>query len=492
VDALLNHWVERRDKATAAEILQDVVRKTNFDVVMLAQKDGPQRAANIGKLIEITRQLARQGTAGLDEVVRYLRDRAGDTAVRESEAQIVSQEDDVVRLLTVHQAKGLEFDVVIVPDLAAQAGRAAGDRTVFSDRWGVLAGAAYGLHRKPLPHSLILEAKQLEEDQQYEEEKRLLYVAVTRARSMLVLGEGFSKQTGPWLQWMERLFESVQPGALARARDGKPQSVKFKDFCIKVLPASQLNVPEQLEFGGDAILVGETQIPSARQPRIQAGVDMTPSDLTTLDGCFRYFHWTRVGGLAEPGHQPTANSPQMRLGSIAHKILETSIPGRAEFVSVDVPDLEFVLNSAEWRDLASAAPEREMPFMMHFAVDGQDCWVRGRMDATVISEVPRIIDYKYARWKEGAESGYEVQIMTYALALMKALDVERAIGEIWYVKSPMKIVRREYTRQEAEDRLTALLKKYLTAISIEEWPRADRSYCDRVECGFRSECWSAI
>jgi CRISPR/Cas system-associated exonuclease Cas4 (RecB family) len=130
--------------------------------------------------------------------------------------------------------------------------------------------------------------------------------------------------------------------------------------------------------------------------------------------------------------------------------------------------------------------------MMHFAVDGQDCWVRGRIDATVISEVPRIIDYKYARWKEGAESGYEVQIMTYALALMKALDVERAIGEIWYVKSPMKIVRREYTRQEAEDRLTALLKKYLTAISIEEWPRADRSYCDRVECGFRSECWSAI
>ena len=505
---LLAPWVERRDKATAAEILQDVIRKTNFDVVMLAQKDGPQRVANIGKLIEITRQLARQGTTALDEVVGYLRDRANDPSVRESEAQIVSQDDDVVRLLTVHQAKGLEFDIVIVPDLAARGGRSAGERAFFSDKWGVLCGAAYGLHRKPLPHSLILEAKQLEDDQQYEEEKRLLYVAVTRARSMLVLGEGFSKQAGPWLQWIEHLFESVQPGAIARARDGKPQTVKFtRSLSVKVLPASQLNVPEQLAFSGDAILVGEPDIPAVQQPRIQAGVDMTPSDLTSLDGCFRYFHWTRVAGLQEPGSAPAGNTPQMRLGSIAHKFLETSaVPLRDELVSAGVPDLELVFESPDWQDLASATVEREMPFMMHLLVDGKDCWVRGRMDATVIGGrsprkpdraqpsiegVPRVVDYKYATWHEGAEAGYEVQIMAYSLALMKALDTDRAIGELWYLKSPMKIVRREYARQETEERLSILLKKYLTALDTGEWSAADRSYCDRVECGFRSQCWSA-
>src|SRR5262249_19726704 len=113
---ILDCWVARRDSATAAEILQDVIRKTNFDVVMMAQKNGPQRVANIGKLIEITRELARHGTSGLDEIVRYLHDRAHDTSVRESEAQIVAQDDDVVRVLTVHQAKGLEFEIVIIPD----------------------------------------------------------------------------------------------------------------------------------------------------------------------------------------------------------------------------------------------------------------------------------------------------------------------------------------------------------------------------------------
>jgi ATP-dependent helicase/nuclease subunit A len=490
-DTLLNYWAERRDGATAAEILQDVIRKTNFDVVMQAQKDGPQRAANIGKLIEITRHLARQGTAALDEVVRYLHDRVNDPSVRESEAQIVSQDDDVVRLLTVHQSKGLEFDVVIVPDLAARMGRSAGDRTFFSDRWGVLSGAAYGLHRKPLPHSLILEAKQLDEDQQYEEEKRLLYVAVTRARNMLVLGEGFSKQTGPWLQWLEELCEGIQPGVIGRAREGKAQTLKSKGFGLKVLPASQLNLPEQLEFDGDAILVGEPEIPAAQQPRVRSGVDMTPSDLTSLDGCFRFFYWTRISGLAEPGNEPTGTSSQMRLGSIAHKLLETSIsPSRETLVAAGVPDLEFVFQSADWRELTAATPEHELPFIMHLEVDGRDCWIRGRMDAVSAGEVPRVVDYKYAAWADGAETGYEVQIMAYSLALMKALDADRAAGELWYLKSPMRIIRREYTRQKAEQRLSALLMEYLKALDTGEWPRADRSYCDRVECGFRPLCWS--
>jgi len=487
LDAILQPWLDRRDKATAAEILQDVIRKTNFDVVMMAQKDGAQRVANIGKLIEITRQLARQGTTALDDVVRYRRDRADDPSVRESEAQIVSQDDDVVRVLTVHQAKGLEFDIVIVPDLAAKTGRGSGDRTFFSDRWGLLAGAPYGLHRKTLPHSLILEAKQLEDDQQYEEEKRLLYVAVTRARRMLVLGEGFSRQTGPWLQWIEQLFETAQPGAIEKARDGKTQTVKFKGFGVKVLPASQLNVPEQLAFKTDTILVGEPDIPRVEKPRITAAMEMTPSDLASLAGCFRYFHWTRILGLSEPGCAPTGNSPQMRLGSIAHKVLETGV------AHAEVADLDGVFQSAEWRELSSALPERELAFIMHIDVGGKDCWVRGRMDAVVApagDAVPRVIDYKYATWREGAEEQYEMQMTAYSLALMKALATNRAVAEIWYLKSPMKIVRREYTIDETEQGLRDLLTKYAHAVETDEWSAADRSYCDRIECGFRERCWS--
>jgi len=321
----------------------------------------------------------------------------------------------------------------------------------------------------------------------------LLYVAVTRARRMLVLGEGFSKQTGPWLQWIEQLFETAQSGAIEKARDGKTQTVRFKGFAVKVLPASQLNVPEQLAFKADTILVGEPGIPRVEKPRIAGAMEMTPSDLASLAGCFRYFHWTRILGLSEPGLAPTGSSAQMRLGSIAHKVLETGV------AHAEVADLDGVFQSAEWRELSSASPERELPFIMHIDVGGKDCWVRGRMDAVVapvgdviegLPRAPRVIDYKYATWREGAEEQYEMQMTAYSLALMKALATNRAVAELWYLKSPMKIVRREYTIDEAGQALSDLLAKYARAVESDEWSAADRSYCDRIECGFRERCWS--
>jgi ATP-dependent exoDNAse (exonuclease V) beta subunit len=397
----------------------------------------------------------------------------------------------VIRVLTVHQAKGLEFDIVIVPDLAARTARGTSDRVCFSDRWGILAGAAYGLHRKPLPHALILEEKQWEDDQQYEEEKRLLYVAITRARKMLVLGEGFSKQAGPWLHWIEELMESLQPGAIGSARDGKTQSIKFKGAAVKVLPATRLNVPEQLEFSTEAILVGEPNIPKAASPGIAATLEMTPSDLMSLGGCFRFFHWTRILGLAEPGHEPTGDTPQMRLGSLAHQLLERAVrPSEDALAASGLLDLAGVFASGEWQDLNTAGPERELPFIAHLDVDGKDCWVRGRMDAVVAGPgVPRVIDYKYAVWREGAEETYDIQMTAYALALMKALETDRAAAELWYLKSPMKIVRREYALAGAEGKLRALFARYMEALDLNEWPAAERAYCDRVECGFRQRCW---
>ena len=165
------------------------------------------------------------------------------------------------------------------------------------------------------------------------------------------------------------------------------------------------------------------------------------------------------------------------------------VPERDTLVAAGVADLQLVFQSVEWGDLSAASPEREMPFIMHVNVDGKDCWVRGRMDAVVPGGLPRVVDYKYALWHEGAETDYEIQMTAYSLALMKALAADRACAELWYLKSPMKIVRREYKFQEAEERLRNLLSRYISALETGEWPAADRAYCDRIECGFREQCW---
>jgi hypothetical protein len=112
------------------------------------------------------------------------------------------------------------------------------------------------------------------------------------------------------------------------------------------------------------------------------------------------------------------------------------------------------------------------------------------MDAAVASEVPRVIDYKYAMWRESSESSYDIQMTAYALALMKALNADQAISELWYLKSPMKILRRQYSRETAEARLTTLFSRYVAAVESDKWPAAERAHCDRVECGFRQQCWA--
>src|SRR5262249_15747843 len=157
-------------------------------------------------------------------------------------------------------------------------------------------------------------------------------------------------------------------------------------------------------------------------PPLLPAADMTPSDLSALSGCFRFFHWTRILGTAEPGRQSTGDTPQMRLGSVVHKILESGKAAAADALeAAGVAHLGAVYDSRQWRDLVSEEPERELPFIMHLTVAGKDCWVRGRMDAAVATEVPRVIDYKYAVWRDGGETSYDIQMTAYSLALMKAL-----------------------------------------------------------------------
>jgi ATP-dependent helicase/nuclease subunit A len=505
IDAIVRPWIEKRDRATAAEILEDVVRRTHFDVIMAAQKNGRQRAANIGKLIEITRTLARQGTTALDDVVRQLRARANDPSVREPEAQTTGEDEDVVQLMTVHRAKGLEFDVVIVPDLMARTSGAQSNSTMLSDRWGILAAQAYGLHRNTLPHSLILEGKAEDADQQFEEEKRLLYVAVTRARKMLVLGAGYAgKAPGGWRRWVEDLLEEAQPGALDRAREGKPSRARIRsrgqNFSVEIVSAATLARPEQLalNIGIDGVrrdaahrefLEIDAMLSSPRRSWTGA-LELTPSDLAALAGCFRRFHLTRVVGEVEPKQSADGASGSMRLGSLAHEILEAGDQlSLQDLERLGVPELRAVFESREWRELDN--PEREVPFLLHIKALERDCFVRGRMDAVVLGYSPRVIDYKYASPAPGAESAYEMQMAVYTLALMKSQSIDRVLGELWYLKPSLKVSRREYRRDETERRVTALVERYLEAMTSAEWLKAERSFCDSIRCGFRGKCWES-
>ena len=268
-----------------------------------------------------------------------------------------------------------------MPDLAARTGGSSSSRFLLSDRWGVLAGFAYGLHRKTLPHSLILRGKDEDEDQQFEEEKRLLYVAVTRARRMLVLGEGFSgRAAGLWHRWAGALFEDVQPGALEKAREGKTSRIRFRgrgqDFSVEMLSASAFTRPEQLplniDMAGvhrDAVYREFQELSHAleSEPGLQpSGLELTPSELSELQGCFRHFHWTRLLGLHEPGTRLSDGAHSCGWGPSRMRFWRQELYLRWMNLRLQgVPDLHAVFASKEWQSLEASEVERELPFIMH-------------------------------------------------------------------------------------------------------------------------------
>src|SRR5438128_11348971 len=113
--AFLDAMVRRRNRCGIAELLRQAVAETEFMTVIAANFDGAHRIANVEKLFRLAEQFEKTGANLIRDFVNYVEEFEA-VGGRESEGQM-DKSADVVRLMTIHQAKGLEFPVVIIPDL---------------------------------------------------------------------------------------------------------------------------------------------------------------------------------------------------------------------------------------------------------------------------------------------------------------------------------------------------------------------------------------
>jgi ATP-dependent helicase/nuclease subunit A len=165
-------WLRQVDLMTPAELLDEVLRNTAYNYELR----GPRRLQareNLKKLRGLVRRIQNRGYATLDRIAEHLdRLAVGD----ESNAAIDAV--DAVSLMTVHAAKGLEFPVVFVVNMGRGTGNARSPIRV-------------GLDAADEPSVAIADYQsESDEDAQArerEETKRLLYVALTRARDRLYL-----------------------------------------------------------------------------------------------------------------------------------------------------------------------------------------------------------------------------------------------------------------------------------------------------------------
>lgn len=177
----LAEWHRVRNRVPPHVLLRRIFAETKAQQAFLLKPAGEQRVANLEKLLNQLRSIgAAGGTFG--SVVRYLSS-VHEAELPEEESSVVEPGDDFVRLLTMHKAKGLEFEVVVLPDLARPfASLSAVSPLVFNrldGRVGVRIGP--GL-RSGNYDELAAE----EHGNELAEQRRLLYVACTRARRLLM------------------------------------------------------------------------------------------------------------------------------------------------------------------------------------------------------------------------------------------------------------------------------------------------------------------
>ncbi len=183
-------------------VLRRLLESTEFCSRLAAGALGQQRVANVLKLEESSWELWAKGRISLQEQHHYIRQLL-DGRDLEGEARLVGEEAQAVTLMTIHGAKGLEFNVVVLPDLNRQLN--------YGSQGAVLYHRSLGMAVKDT--SLAQEIKALADQEQFEEYKRLLYVAVTRAEQKLILcgiGEDVDaakplSELKNWWQWLLRV-----------------------------------------------------------------------------------------------------------------------------------------------------------------------------------------------------------------------------------------------------------------------------------------------
>ena len=181
--ARIEGWRRESMISSMEELLSHLLDETELYVEMGALPGGAQRQANLDALVSKARSYDETGSFGLHGFLRYMDD-ARDSA-RSGAAQTV--ESDVVRILSVHKSKGLEFPVVFLAELNRQFSRESENAPLLLHRdrgMGLAFVDGDGVKREPLSRRAVL---LLNRRQQAEEEMRVLYVAMTRPKRRLVL-----------------------------------------------------------------------------------------------------------------------------------------------------------------------------------------------------------------------------------------------------------------------------------------------------------------
>jgi ATP-dependent helicase/nuclease subunit A len=193
-----DHWRDLARQRPLAELIWEIYDQTGYLAFCEGLANGAQRVANLVYLHERARQFGTFSRQGLYRFLKFLESLEAETDF--GQPSVLSEAEDVVRIMSVHHSKGLEFPVVFLPELGKKINLQDCHGPILIDReMGIgLSVVDENLRVRYPSLASVLVQKSLRR-QSLAEELRVLYVAMTRAREHLILSG--TCDAGRWERW---------------------------------------------------------------------------------------------------------------------------------------------------------------------------------------------------------------------------------------------------------------------------------------------------
>lgn len=229
-DRLVN-WQEKANYLAVDQLIWELVHETAYYHYLGALPGGEQRQGNLRLLIDRARQFQQTSFSGLFHFLSYLNQveqGSGDLGV----ARVLSENENLVRIMSIHKSKGLEFPVVIIAGLGRPFNRQDSTAPLLLHRHLGLGPRFVDLEKRTYQDTLarqVIAARIKREG--LAEEMRILYVAMTRAQNRLILVGSLDNLTRCAAKWAGPLepfalslggcFLDWLGPVLLRSRDGE-------------------------------------------------------------------------------------------------------------------------------------------------------------------------------------------------------------------------------------------------------------------------------
>ncbi|MCM3718662.1 helicase-exonuclease AddAB subunit AddA [Fictibacillus phosphorivorans] len=203
----LESWRHQARQGSLADLIWDIYRETGYFDYVGGLAGGKQRQANLRALYDRAKMYESTSFRGLFRFLRFI-ERMQERGKDLGAARALGEQEDVVRIMTIHKSKGLEFPIVFVGGLNKQFNtRDLKEKVLLHKELGLgtqYINPVYRVTYPTLPRLAIIGRKKME---LIAEEMRVLYVALTRAKEKLYLVGTVNDIEKSAESWSDSLFE---------------------------------------------------------------------------------------------------------------------------------------------------------------------------------------------------------------------------------------------------------------------------------------------